>query len=419
MTSMLVYLLLGTASTVAFAAVYVGLFRRRPAVEEQRRFLLTAVVVSMVVPLLSLLPSWNMRQLWPQSLSSAVAEAASDTLGADTGQGSSALASLWHRLLWAIGVVYGLGLALHVALALRRVGALRRRLSTLPSFRQGRIRCHRNPDDALSFSVGRHLVVGTRGLTPTEQCMVVLHEAAHIRRGHSRDLRLMQVAETLYWFNPLLRRCTAELKRLHDLEADRDTLADVGREAYAHLLCHAACGCPGAPFPTQYANQFVSTSLAQRIESLYRPWQRRPAALLWLLPLVLLVAATAACGPAKGQAAEQEACEHESVQATAPTTSEPTADNAHEAEPKPASAAGHHAEQAETTVVVKHPTTPSEVTIDGSTQELHHKDISFQFTVTHSETGRPATEEEKSSISPHLTKLLSSLVGSSADTTQP
>lgn len=177
--------------------------------------------------------------------------------------------------------------------------------------------------------------------------MVVLHEAAHIRRGHSRDLRLMQVAETLYWFNPLLRRCTAELKRLHDLEADRDTLADVGREA------------------------------------------------------------------------EQEACEHESVQATAPPTSEPTADDAHKAEPKPASAAGHHAEQAETTVVVKHPTTPSEVTIDGSTQELHHKDISFQFTVTHSETGRPATEEEKSSISPHLTKLLSSLVGSSADTTQP
>ncbi|MBR1644897.1 MAG: hypothetical protein IJ684_05985 [Bacteroidales bacterium] len=99
MTSMLVYLLLSTASTVAFAAVYVGLFLRRPAVEEQRRFLLTAVVVSMVVPLLSLLPSWNVRQLWPQSLSSVVAEAASDTLGTDTGRGSLALASLWHRLL--------------------------------------------------------------------------------------------------------------------------------------------------------------------------------------------------------------------------------------------------------------------------------------------------------------------------------
>ena len=45
MTSMLVYLLLSTASTVAFAAVYVGLFLSRPAVEEQLRFMLTAVVV--------------------------------------------------------------------------------------------------------------------------------------------------------------------------------------------------------------------------------------------------------------------------------------------------------------------------------------------------------------------------------------
>lgn len=131
------------------------------------------------------------------------------------------------------------------------------------------------------FSWGRYIVMSRADRQEAGQ-MILCHERAHIRAGHFFDLLLGQAVCCLFWYNPASWLMLAELKGVHEFEADERVLASgVEARAYQMLLIKKAVG---DRFPS-LANSLNHSTLKQRItmiNSNHNPWRRLGA--LALLP---------------------------------------------------------------------------------------------------------------------------------------
>lgn len=119
----------------------------------------------------------------------------------------------------------------------------------------------RTEKDGAPFSWMRYIIFSAKDFD--EQRDVILeHEKAHVRYGHSWDLLLADVLTILQWFNPAAWLLKQELQQVHEYQADEQVLAhgaDV--KGYQMLLVKKAVG---APF-FALANSFNHRSLKKRI----------------------------------------------------------------------------------------------------------------------------------------------------------
>ncbi len=111
-----------------------------------------------------------------------------------------------------------------------------------------------------SFSFLGHIVISREDFTVNP--VILTHEMCHVRRNHSQDVLLFSVITVLHWFNPLVWLARAELKMLHEYEAD-DSVIDQGVNAadYQLLLVRKAVG----EHRFRLANGFNHTKLSNRI----------------------------------------------------------------------------------------------------------------------------------------------------------
>lgn len=65
---------------------------------------------------------------------------------------------------------------------------------------------------------------------------IVLHESIHAEKGHSIDLILFQIVRCMYWFFPWMSRIEADLREIHEFEADQAVLHTRAPKAYAQML---------------------------------------------------------------------------------------------------------------------------------------------------------------------------------------
>lgn len=65
---------------------------------------------------------------------------------------------------------------------------------------------------------------------------IVLHESIHAQKGHSLDLILFQIVRCMYWFFPWMSRIEADLREIHEFEADQAVLHTKAPKAYAQML---------------------------------------------------------------------------------------------------------------------------------------------------------------------------------------
>lgn len=65
---------------------------------------------------------------------------------------------------------------------------------------------------------------------------IVLHESIHAEKGHSLDLIIFQVVRCMYWFFPWMSRIEADLREIHEFEADQAVLHTKAPKAYAQML---------------------------------------------------------------------------------------------------------------------------------------------------------------------------------------
>lgn len=151
--------------------------------------------------------------------------------------------------------------------------------------------------DIPSFSWSRTVVISRKDLE--ENPAMLLHEQAHIRKGHTVDTLWFLGVVLLHWFNPLVWIALSELKLLHEYEAD-ETVLEKGIDAtqYQLLLVRKAVGDKRFTL----ANGFQHANLKNRIDMMLKTpssaWRR----LAWLAILPFLAGAMFLVNPVRAKA---------------------------------------------------------------------------------------------------------------------
>jgi hypothetical protein len=284
MEAALLYLLKAHVVLALFAAAYYGLLRRLTFFQLNRAYLLLALLFAAMYPALP------MPGLLPAEVPTApaVAWVITDAAAADTVVAPPPAAGPnWPLLalgLYAGGVAVLLGRLLVQLLALAR---LRRRAR--PATTPGGVPYRQLPGPGDPFSFGRTIYLYPAQHTATELAVVIAHEQAHVRQGHTLDVLLAHLGTALFWPSPaawLLRR--AVLDNLEYL-ADAATLrTGLDRRAYQYCLLQLSRGTAGPAL----ALPFTFFTLKNRVAMMNTPLSSHGQLARYFLagPLVMLAA---------------------------------------------------------------------------------------------------------------------------------
>ena len=185
--------------------------------------------------------------------------------------------------------------------------------------------------DYSPFSWMRYIIVSERDLDENRD-MILAHERAHIRLGHSWDLLFVQLCATAQWFNPAAWLLKRELEAIHEYEADSATLHE-GFDArqYQLRLFEAATGVKYSSFTNNFINCSTKKRIIMMMKKQTSPWALLKA--LYVLPVAFIAVAVISCTSPKEKKAENQ-----EVESTPQTTKTQTIE--FDVEPKEAAAEG-------------------------------------------------------------------------------
>ena len=115
---------------------------------------------------------------------------------------------------------------------------------------------------------------------------ILAHEEAHVRHRHSYDVVVVEVLTALQWFNPVVWFLRQELRVVHEYEADASVLScGFDESQYIHLLMQKATGIQACAL----ANGIHTTKTKKRILMMLKTKSNRTAWLkaLYIVPIVM------------------------------------------------------------------------------------------------------------------------------------
>ncbi len=130
-----------------------------------------------------------------------------------------------------------------------------------------------------------HYIVMNRHDFAAHDPAIIAHERGHIRLRHSLDLLLVDTLTALQWFNPTMWMLRADLRAIHEYEADAAVLSEgINARQYQYLLISKAAGIGGYSL----ANGISHSTLKNRINMMLhkKSSSGRLLKLLALLPIV-------------------------------------------------------------------------------------------------------------------------------------
>src|ERR1035437_8970837 len=135
----------------------------------------------------------------------------------------------------------------------------------------------------------RSIVVSSKDLNDNKD-IILTHELAHIRLGHSWDLLATDLCILVQWFNPAAWLLRQELQTVHEFEADDKVLQKgIDAKKYQLLIIEKAVGTR----LYSMANSFNHGSLKKRITMMLKekssPWARAKYAVVLPLAAVALL----------------------------------------------------------------------------------------------------------------------------------
>ena len=114
---------------------------------------------------------------------------------------------------------------------------------------------------------------------------LLTHELGHLRLHHSADVLLVELLTALQWFNPTMWMLRADLRTIHEYEADQQVLSHGFNDIqYLQLLIRKAAGQSGYSL----ANGISNSALKKRVTMIMKPKSNRNS-MLKLLALVPIV----------------------------------------------------------------------------------------------------------------------------------
>jgi TonB family protein len=284
MTPFLLYIARSSLYLALFYAFFLLVMRRTTFFRLNRALLLVGTLVCFLLPLLRV-RTVEAPQIVLGPLTAVSAE--SDSAG------PSAVSPVpYLELLYAVGFLTVLAWTIAAYMRMRRT--IRKGTETL---REDGTKLVLMDSDIPSFSWARTIVMSRKDADKNPA--MLLHELAHIQKGHTRDTLWFTGVVLVHWFNPLVWIAFSELKLLHEYEAD-ETVLDKGIDAtqYQLLLVRKAVG----EKRFSLANGFQHANLKNRIDMMLKTpssaWRR----LAWVAILPFLAGTMFLVNPVRAKA---------------------------------------------------------------------------------------------------------------------
>ena len=197
---------------------------------------------------------------------------------------------IWQVILCALFAIGGLSVLVHVAISIFGIKRMIRSGSH-EALESGETLIITETDTA-PFSWMKYIVI-SREDYESGYSQILTHEKAHIALRHSWDILFVDIITALQWFNPAIWMLKADLRALHEFEADDAVLrSGANIKEYQYLLIRKAVSKSGY----SVANSFNHSTLKARITMMLNKKSSRMSAwkALYVIPLVgISLAATA------------------------------------------------------------------------------------------------------------------------------
>lgn len=131
-----------------------------------------------------------------------------------------------------------------------------------------------------------HYIVLSRRDYDSPDAAILAHERAHIRLKHSWDVMLVDLLTAWQWFNPVMWQLRADLRSIHEFEADAAVLSQgIDARQYQYLLIRKAMATGGY----SVVNSIGHSTLKKRINMMLKHKSNAFSALkvLYVIPLVM------------------------------------------------------------------------------------------------------------------------------------
>lgn len=311
MKTAIVYILEMILCSAALHLFYRLLVERRVRYWGCRLYLLAAALLPAVIPALDI-RLWEDRIVYYEApAEQAAATAAQATVGEQIAVQMPA--NIWEPLLAAL---YAAGVAA-MAIAMLRQAVRLRRIARGGVSTEDMAGCRIVRSDRISepFSFLRTVYLPA-SLDAAECGYILLHEAAHVRRGHSVERIAMEAMKAAMWFNPFVWTFARLLAEVQEYEADREVIdSGCDKAKYANFIFKQTFG-----YSPDIANGLRSSLTKKRFKMMTT---RKPSrkSLLRLAGSLPVIAALTMLFSVRAQATHYVAVE--SGRASGPETQQP------------------------------------------------------------------------------------------------
>lgn len=276
---------------------YYWLFLRNRRFHHYNRFfLLGALVLSMVLPLIRIpifeAPAGTLNRVAYQTIRAVTLQDPPSPTAVPV-----QAASAGFTLSAAIWILYGAGILALLVMLGRSLWYIRRLSHQYPYEMVERLKFYRTREPGTPFSFFRSIFWNADlNLNSREGQQVFRHELFHVAQKHSADILLAEVITIMGWFNPFFYLIKKELKAIHEFLADQYAASGSNRYQYAELLVLQVMNARNYPL----THHFFQNQLKRRIamitqlnQSKYGYWSRvmvLPVSVILFLSVTLYAA---------------------------------------------------------------------------------------------------------------------------------
>ena len=222
---MIAYLLESSVCMILFYGLYHLLFKDTSTHAQNRLYLLSSLLISLVIPLISL-PVYQHSSIVPTP-------STQPFIGGVTRQIQPEIIAYDWSSIWSL--VYAAGVLISLTVLLRRLYHIYRIIKTGESIYHRGTQVIYTATETPLCSFGKYIIapIDRKGnLTQYE----LTHEINHTRKRHTIDVVFIKVLRSFFWFNPVLMFYEERLLEVHEYQADEATHYDLGKESYLSFL---------------------------------------------------------------------------------------------------------------------------------------------------------------------------------------
>jgi beta-lactamase regulating signal transducer with metallopeptidase domain len=292
MKSLMLYLLQVAICHTVFYLLYRALYSNLSYFNFSRIYLLSATVISFIIPILSI-GVWQPSDHAVGSSLSFLALISQGGVTAVTSETTDVALSHYDfvdLLFLVLLTIYVIGCLFVSYKLLRSLWKIHMLIKNNEIVREEDYRIVRLKNGPAFFSFMTCIFINENknSLKQDEYNTVLLHEQAHIRQKHSYDLLLMEIAGIVCWFNPFLKKLKTSLCQVHEYLADKAVMnTKHDPDAYSKLIIRLSHHYEAERF----GHPFSVADLKRRINMLYIKKQSKMKAVRFvaIIPLLALL----------------------------------------------------------------------------------------------------------------------------------